>query len=131
MALGVPGMVTATGVAGSADLRHADAQEEQALKSLIPDSAAVCEEALRDAGIAPHAEAVAAAAALPTPSVVEVPGKPPPGPTPAPAEKMQVRNALLAQSLHKSDLHHTIDALEETLNRKLLSCWSATIGRSL
>lgn len=66
-------------------------QEEQALKSLIPDSAAICEQALRDAGIAPHAEATAAAAALPTPAVVEVPGKPPVGaPAPAPAEKLQV-----------------------------------------
>ncbi len=71
-------------------MNYAGVQEEQALKSLIPDSAAICEEALRNAGIAPHAEATAAAAALPTPSVVEVPGKPPTAPTPPPAEKMQV-----------------------------------------
>lgn len=60
-------------------------QEEQALKTLIPDAAAICEQALRDAGIAPNAEATAAAAALPTPSVVEQPGK-----AAAPAEKLQV-----------------------------------------
>ena len=82
-----------------------DVQEEQALKSLIPDSAAICEEALRDAGIELHAEAVAAAAALPTPSVVEVPGKPPPGPTPAPAEKMQVREVSLVALLQKLGLY--------------------------
>ena len=71
-------------------MRGSGLQEEQALKSLIPDSAAVCEQALQDAGIAPNAAATAAAAALPTPAVVEVPGKPPVGPTPVPAEKLQV-----------------------------------------
>ena len=71
-------------------MRGSGLQEEQALKSLIPDSAAVCEQALQDAGIAPNAAATAAAAALPTPAVVEVPGKPPVGPPPVPAEKLQV-----------------------------------------
>jgi hypothetical protein len=61
------------------------AQEEQALKTLIPDAAAICEQVLRDAGIAPNAEATAAAAQLPTPSIVEQPGK-----AAAPAEKLQV-----------------------------------------
>jgi len=73
-------------------------QEEQALKSLIPDSAAICEQALRDAGIAPNAEATAAAAALPNPAVVEVPLKPPAGPAPAPAEKLQVTSAAAGPS---------------------------------
>ena len=90
-ASGAGGVTLTASMACNADPACAGAQEEQALKSLIPDSAAVCEQALRNAGIAPHAEAVAAAAALPTPSVVEVPGKPPAGPTPPPAEKMQVR----------------------------------------
>ena len=83
--------VTPASIARITDPVWAHVQEEQPLKSLIPDSAAICEEALRNAGIAPHAEATAAAAALPTPSVVEVPSKPPPGPTPPPVEKMQVR----------------------------------------
>ena len=79
------------------------AQEEQALKTLIPDAAAICEQALRDAGIAPNAEATAAAAALPTPSVVEQPGK-----AAAPAQKLQVGwtdQKMLCAGLQHSCLH--------------------------